>query len=101
MSVLTFHLLLDCEIIIFFFLFLVLLFFFQILLYLWTYFSLLSPVSLTLAPLLHQEGTPICFASDHSFDYSCVVGLREKYGLSCGLKEFALIYILVSPAWKL
>ena len=57
--------------------------------------SLSSPTPLC----SRQEGTTICFAPDHSFDYSRVLGLRKKYGLFFGLKDFALIDVLVS--WKL
>ena len=52
-------------------------------------------------PCFRQEGhATICFAPDHSFDYWYVLGLRKKYGLFCGLKDFALIDVSV-PVWKL
>ena len=53
------------------------------------YFLLLSPVSPT--PCSRQEGMTICFAPDHSFDYSCFLGLPKKYWLFC-----SLIDVLVS-----
>ena len=59
----------------------------------------LSPTPAPAPACSRQEGTIICFAPDHSFDYSRVFGLRKKYGLFFGLKDFALIDVLVS--WKL
>ena len=39
---------------------------------------------------------PFCFAADHSFDFSAFLAYEKKYGLLCGLKDFALIDALVS-----
>ena len=54
----------------------------QFLTYFFAYFSLLSPLTLALpppplAPCSRQEGTTVCFAPDHPFDYSRVLGLRK------------------------
>ena len=52
--------------------------------------------SFPLPPFSRQKGhATICFAPDHLFDYSCVLGLCKKYGLFCGLKDFALIDVSV------
>ena len=63
----------------------------------------ISPQSHSLSPpptpCSRQERTTICFAPDHSFDYSRLLNLHKKYGLFCGLKDFALIDVSVS--WKL
>ena len=100
--VLTFQLLLDCETVIFFLSLFRLSFIFlcQFLSYFLDVFFA-SVLSLTHSPpppapdKSIQEGTTICFAPDHSFDYSHVLGLRKKYGLFFGLK-FVLIDVLVS-----
>ena len=67
-----------------------------------TYFSLLSSVSLTLPPSLVPDKRELPFVllqTIRSLDYSRVLGLRKEYGLFCGLKDFALVDVLVS--WKL
>ena len=46
-----------------------------------------------------QDGTTILFCSRLLPRLFCLLGLRKKYWLLCGLKDFALIDILVS--WKL
>ena len=46
-----------------------------------------------------QEGTTILFCSRPLPRLFRLLGLRKKYGLLCGLKDFALIDVLVS--WKL
>ena len=46
-----------------------------------------------------QEGTTILFWSRPLPRLFRLLGLRKKYGLLCGLKDFALIDVLVS--WKL
>ena len=66
-----------------------------------TYFSLLSSVSLTLPPrLLQIRGNDLLFCS-RPFVRSIIRAFLacKKYGLLCGLKDFALIDVLVS--WKL
>ena len=102
--VLTFQLLLDCETVILFFSFWFSFFYFSLLVSIVFFKSIFrfSPQSLSLfspAPCSIQEGTTICFPPEHSFDYLRFLGLRKKYGLFCGLKEIALIDVLVS--WKL
>ena len=102
--VLTFQLLLDCETVILFpFLFsFFCFFFFSFYRIFQTYFSLLSLVSLTLLPTSTcstQEVTDILFCSRPFVSLFRVLGLRKKYGLLFGLKDFALIDVLVS--WKL
>ena len=53
-----------------------------------------------LCPLCsRQEGTTILFCSRPLPRLFRLLGLRKKYGLLCGLKDFALIDVLVS--WKL
>ena len=67
-----------------------------------TYFLLLSSVSLTLPPSLapdKRERPFVLLQTTRSHDYSRVLGLRKKYGLFCGLKDFALVDVLV--LWKL
>ena len=67
-----------------------------------TYFSLLSSVSLTLPPSLapdKRERPFVLLQTIRSLDYSRVLGLRKKYGLVCGLKDFALVDVVVP--WKL
>ena len=60
------------------------------------FFVSLASFSHSSPPCFRQEGhAAICFAPDHSFDYLCVLGLRKKYGLFCGLKDFALIDVSV------
>ena len=78
--VLTFQLLLDCETVIFFFLVFILLFFLcQFLSYFLDVFFASRPSfthsSLTLYS--RQEGTTICFASDHSFDFSAFLAYAK------------------------
>ena len=102
--VLTFQLLLDCETVILFFSFWFSFFYFSLLVSIVFFKSIFrfSPQSHSLfspAPCSIQEGTTICFPPEHSFDYLRFLGLRKKYGLFCGLKEIALIDVLVS--WKL
>ena len=104
--VLTFQLLLDCETVIFFlFCFLSFLFSFSVLSYFLDVFfaSLLSlthsPPSLPHPICSTQKGTAILFCSRPFVWLFRVLGLRKKYGLLCGLKDFALIDVLVS--WKL
>ena len=63
-----------------------------------TYFSLLSSVSLTLSPSLapdKRERPFVLLQTIRSLDYSRVLGLCKKYGLFCGLKDFALIVVSV------
>ena len=102
--VLTFQLLLDCNF--FFFLVFFLLFFLcHFLLYFLDLFfdSLPSLTHLPPPPprplCSRQEGTTILFCSRSFIRLFRVLGLRKKYGLLCGLKDFALINVLVS--WKL
>ena len=102
MVVLTFPLLLirlrNCH----FFFFFVLFCFFNFIFSLSVSIEFLDEIFVSLASFAHsppcprQEGhATICFATDHSFDYLCVFGLRKKYGLFCGLKDFALIDVSV------
>ena len=104
MVVLTFQLLLDCETVIFFFLscFLSFIFFFVSFYRIFRRIFRFSPQShsvLPPPPLLppalcsRQEGTTIC--SRPFVRLFCVLGLRKKYGLFCGLKDFALIDVSV------
>ena len=63
-----------------------------------TYFSPLSSVSLTLPPrLLQIRGNDLLFCS-RPFVRSIIRAFLacKKYGLLCGLKDFALIDVLVS-----
>ena len=101
--VLNSQLLLDCETVIFFFLVFFLLFFLcQFLSYFLDVVFASLPVSLTpptLPPICsRQEGTTILFCSRSSVRLFRVLGLRKKKTV-CGLKDFALIDVLVS--WKL
>ena len=106
--VLTFQLLLDCETVIFFlFCFLSFMFPLSVSIVFLDVF-LVSLPSLTHSPpspCSRQEGTTICFAPIQTIRSTIrdafLINLRKKYGLFCGLKDFALIDVLVSPAWQL
>ena len=102
MVTLTFQLLLtrllNCQFFsfLFCFVFLILFFLSVSIEFLDVFFVSLASFSHPPPPCSRQEGhATICFAPDHSFDYSCVLGLRKKYGLFCGLKDFALIDVSV------
>ena len=101
---LTFQLLLDCET---FFLSCFLSFIFSlsfsVVFFRLIFDSLPSLTHLSPPPpcflCARQEGTTILFCSRPLPRLFRLLGLRKKYGLLCGLKDFALIDVLVS--WKL
>ena len=105
--VLIFQLLLDCEIFFLFLVFFLLFFLCHFLLYFLDLFfnslpSLIHPPPPPSPPrplCSRQEGTTILFCSRPLPRLFRLLGLRKKYGLLCGLKDFALIDVLVS--WKL
>ena len=67
------------------------------------YFLLLSPVSLTLFPRPpapeKRERPFVLLQTINRSTVSAFLAYAKKYGLFCGLKDFALIDVLVS--WKL
>ena len=110
--VLTFQLLLDCETVTFFFLFFCVYFFYRILLFLLyfldVFFDSLPSLTRSLPPPAPPPAAPHLLQTrenDRFVPLQTICSniprswLSKKYGLLCGLKDFALIDVLVS--WKL